>query len=34
VPVSLPQDYVAPQAAPVPAHENSEAATAAPKNTE
>ncbi len=34
VPVSLPQDYVAPQAAPVPAHEISEAATAAPKNTE
>jgi beta-glucosidase/6-phospho-beta-glucosidase/beta-galactosidase len=33
VPVSLPQDYVAPQA-PAPVHENSEAATAAPKNTE
>jgi beta-glucosidase/6-phospho-beta-glucosidase/beta-galactosidase len=34
VPVMLPQDYVAAAAAPVPSHENSEAATAAPKNTE
>jgi beta-glucosidase/6-phospho-beta-glucosidase/beta-galactosidase len=33
VPVSLPQDYVAPQPAHAP-HEISEAATAAPKNTE
>jgi hypothetical protein len=31
----LPQDYVAAAPVPpVPAHENSEAATAAPKNTE
>jgi beta-glucosidase/6-phospho-beta-glucosidase/beta-galactosidase len=34
VPVMLPQDYVASTPAPVPVHENSEAATAAPKNTE
>jgi hypothetical protein len=35
VPVMLPQDYVgAAPVPPVPVHENSEAATAAPKNTE
>jgi beta-glucosidase/6-phospho-beta-glucosidase/beta-galactosidase len=34
VPVMLPHDYVPAAPAPVPVHENSEAATAAPKNTE
>lgn len=36
VPVALPQDTIlpAPELAPAPAHETSEAATAAPKNTE
>jgi beta-glucosidase/6-phospho-beta-glucosidase/beta-galactosidase len=34
VPVMLPQDYQAAAPAPAPIHETSEAATAAPKNTE